>query len=127
METLLKVIDNSGGILVKCVKVYKKSIGLIGDKILVSVKKSRQKKITSTVENLKSPVENHFMYKALIIHTKKGILRKDGRCIKFAFNSVILLTRLQEKTIGTRIYGPLLKEFRNKKFMKITLISSKII
>lgn len=67
------------------------------------------------------------MYKALIVQTKQGFIRRDGREIKFNKNCVILLTRLQEKPIGTRIYGNILKEFRNKKYVKLIMLSSKLI
>ena len=125
METFLKVADNSGGILAKCIKVYKKSIGVIGDKILVSLRKMKYKRLNNN--SLKSTVENHEMYKALIIQTKKGFVRKDSRIIRFKNNKIVLFTRQQEKLIGTRILGLVVREFRNKKFMKLLTISSRSI
>lgn len=127
MGTILKVMDNSGGVLCKCIKVYKKKIGIIGDKILVTVRKIKSKKNALNVTSSRITVENHVMYKALILQTKQGFIRRDGRKIRFNKNSVILLTRLQEKFIGTRIYGNVVKEFRNKKYVKLIMLSSKLI
>ena len=125
MESYLRIMDNSGGIIAKCVKVYKKKVGVIGDKILVSLQKMKAKKIN--VGSTKTSVENHQMYKALIMQTKKGFVRKDSRIIKFKKNKVILISRNQEKLIGTRILGLVAKEFRNKKYMKLLTISSRSI
>jgi large subunit ribosomal protein L14 len=125
MESYLRIMDNSGGIIAKCVKVYKKKIGIIGDKILVSLQKMKAKKINAG--STKTSVENHQMYKALIIQTKKGFVRKDNRIMKFKKNKIILLSRNQEKLIGTRILGLVAKEFRNKKYMKLLTISSRSI
>lgn len=121
-ETFLKVIDNSGGRLAKCIHVYGNRAGNIGDKVLVSMQKIKNKK---TVLNLK--IENHSLYKGLIIQTKKGILRNDGSKLVFNKNSIVLLTMTNEKLIGTRILCPLVKELKSKKFMKILTISSKIV
>ena len=121
-ETFLKVIDNSGGRLAKCIQVYGGKSGNIGDKVLVSMQKIKNKK---TLSKLK--IENHSLYKGLIIQTKKGILRQDGSKLVFNKNSILLLTTSTEKVIGTRILCPLVKELKNKKFMKILTISSKIL
>jgi large subunit ribosomal protein L14 len=121
-ETFLKIIDNSGGRIAKCIQVYNNTKGNIGDKVLVSIQKVKKK---NPLIELK--VENHSLYKGLIVQTKKGILRNDGSNLKFNKNSIILLNRTSEKLMGTRILCPLIKEFKNKKFMKILTISSKII
>lgn len=126
METVLRVIDNSGGKVAKCIKVYKKRVGLIGDRLLIVVRKSKIKR-RDLLLNLKPAVENHVMYKALVIRTKVGLIRKDGQQFKFEKNGVILLTRAQEKLIGTRIFGPILREFRNLKQMKVLALGSRII
>jgi len=125
METFLKVMDNSGGIIAKCIQVYGKKIGIIGDKVLVSLRKMKYKKVNNSSN--KTTVENHQMYKALIVQTKKGFIRKDERKIKFFSNRVILFSRNQEKLIGTRVLGLVVKEFRNKKFMKLLTVSSRSI
>ena len=84
-ETFLKVIDNSGGRVAKCIQVYGNRAGNIGDKVLVSMQKIKNKK---TLSKLK--IENHNLYKGLIIQTKKGILRQDGSKLVFNKNSIIL-------------------------------------
>ena len=121
-ETFLKVIDNSGGRVAKCIQVYGNRNGSIGDKVLVSMQKIKNKKKLSKLK-----IENHSLYKGLIVQTKKGILRQDGSKLSFQKNSIILLTVSTEKIIGTRILCPLIRELKNKKFMKILTISSKIL
>jgi len=121
-ETFLKVIDNSGGRIAKCIQVYGNRSGNIGDKVLISMQKIKNKKKLSKLK-----IENHSLYKGLIVQTKKGILRNDGSKLTFNKNSIVLLTMSNEKMIGTRILCPLVKELKNKKFMKILTISSKII
>jgi large subunit ribosomal protein L14 len=123
-STLLKILDNSGGRLARCIQVYGNKKGNIGDKILVSIQKIKQK---TTLSKSKIKVENHTLYKALILHTKKGIVRKDNTHIFFNKNSIALLTRTNEKLISTRILGTLVKELRNKKYMKILTVGSRII
>ncbi len=121
-ETFLKVVDNSGGRLAKCIHVYGNRGGNIGDKILISMQKIKNRNPL-----LKLKIENHNLYKGLIVQTKKGILRNDGSKLIFNKNSIVLLTMSNEKLIGTRILCPLVKELKNKKFIKILTISSKII
>lgn len=120
-ETILKVVDNSGGVLVKCIDNYSTK-GNIGDIILISVKKIKNKK---KILNVKLKVEKHNKYKALILQTKKGLIRSDGSHIFFNLNSVLLLNLLNKKSIGTRLQVALLKEFYNKKFIQNSLMSSK--
>lgn len=123
-NTLLKILDNSGGRVARCVHVYDQKKGKIGDIILVSIQKIKQKKIIS---KSKIKVENHMLYKALIIETKSRIFRKDGMSINYNTNGIVLLTRSNLKLICTRILGTLLKELRNKKYMKLLTIGSRII
>jgi len=111
-NTIIKILDNSGGKVAKCIHVYGGTQGNIGDKILVSMKKIKQKVITT---KSKIRVENHLIYKGIIIHNKTGFFRKDQSHILFNKNSIILLTRNNEKLICTRIFGTLVKELRNKK------------
>jgi len=123
-EIFLKVNDNSGGRVVKCIHVYSNKRGNIGDKILVSMQKFKNKKKMS---KLKIKVENHLLYKGLIVQTKVGILRNDGTKLVFNKNSIVLLNLTNEKLISTRILCPLVKELRNKKFIKILIVGSKIV
>lgn len=119
LNTILKVSDNSGAKYARCIKVlggFKRSHANIGNVIVVSVTKLRNKsKITSKVKKGE-------VYKALIIRTKKRIFNK-GFIIYFNFNDVCLLNK-QGKPIATRIFGPLPKELKKKKWTKITSLSS---
>lgn len=121
-ETFLQVIDNSGGRFAKCIHVYLKKKGNIGDKVLITMRKIKKK---NPLLDLK--VKNGRLYKGFIVQTKKGILRNDGSKLFFNKNSIILLSRSSDKLIGTRILSPLVKELKNKKFMKFLTISSKIV
>ena len=119
LNTILKVSDNSGAKYARCIKVlggFKRSHANIGNVIVVSVTKLRNKsKITSKVKKGE-------VYKALIIRTKKRIFNK-GFIIYFNFNDVCLLNK-QGKPIATRIFGPLPIELKKKKWTKITSLSS---
>ena len=119
LNTILKVSDNSGAKYARCIKVlggFKRSHANIGNVIVVSVTKLRNKsKITSKVKKGE-------VYKALIIRTKKRIFNK-GFIIYFNFNDVCLLNK-QGKPIATRIFGPLPKELKKKNWTKITSLSS---
>lgn len=121
-QTVLKVADNSGAKLVKCIKVpkgFKKKIAYLGDIILISVKILRNK------SKLTSKVNKGEIFKAIIVRTKYKKVRKDGSLIFFNDNSVSLLNK-QYKPIGTRIIGPISKELKYK-FSKIANISSGLV
>jgi len=118
-KTKLKVSDNSGAKIVESIKIFSKSKynnAKIGDIIVVSIKKAISKKKIK---------KGQVMY-ALIIRTKKNILRKDGTNIKFNDNAVILVNNALTP-IGTRIFGPILYELRKKKLMKIVSLASCIV
>ena len=122
-QTILKVSDNSGAKTVKCIKVlggFKKKYATLGDVIVVSVQKLRNKlKKTSKVKKKE-------IYKALIIRTKTYYRRKDGFDIIFNENSVVLIGN-QGNPVGTRIMGPLSKKLKHKGFQKFISISSGLI
>ena len=118
-ESLLKVSDNSGAKVVKCIKVlggFKKRYAFTGDIIVVSIQKLRNKsKKTSKV--LKGSV-----FRALVVRTKKYIIKKEGSSLNFNENSVVLINK-QGNPVGTRLVGPLPKSLKKKKFMKFTSLS----
>lgn len=118
-NTVLKVMDNSGAKYAKCIKVlggFKRSYAELGNVIVVSVVKLRNKsKVTSKVKKGE-------VYKALIIRTKKDLFLK-GSQISFCGNDICLLNK-QCKPIATRIFGPLPKVLKKKKWIKITSLSS---
>ena len=111
MTTVLDVADNSGAKKVMCVKVLggsKRKYASIGDVIVVSIKEA--------IPNAK--VKKGDVAKAVIVRTKKEIARVDGTYIRFDTNSAVLINKDNEP-IGTRIFGPVARELRAKKFTKI--------
>ena len=119
MQTNIGVADNSGARKVQCIKVLggsKKRSGTIGDIIIVSVKDAIPK----------GKVKKGEIYKALIVRTKKDFFRFDGSTIRFDKNAVVLLDK-QEEPIGTRIFGPVTRELRSKKFMKIISLAPEVL
>ena len=123
METIVKVADNSGAKIAKCIKVlggFKKKQAYVGDIIIVSVQKLRNRfKETSKVKKKE-------IYKGLVIRTKKSFFVKNGENIKFNDNAIILINK-QNTTIGTRIFGPVPKILNKKRFQKLISISSKLV
>lgn len=122
-QTLLKVADNSGAKIVKCIKVlggFKKKVACLGDIIIVSIRQLRNKSKTT------SKVKKGEVYKALIIRTKKKKRKKDGSVIFFKENAVSILNK-QNNPIATRIIGPIPKELKKVKFYKFIQLSSGVI
>lgn len=118
-ETVLEVADNSGAKRVKCFRVlggFKKLTGGIGDIIIVSVQDALPKTKVSKGE----------VHRALVIRTKKELRRKDGSTIKFDTNAAILLTK-QNEPLGTRVFGPVPRELRNKGFMKVLSLAPEVL
>ena len=118
-ETNLTVADNSGARLVQCIKVLggtKKKSATIGDLIVVSVKEA--------IPNGK--VKKGEVVRAVIVRTSNGIFRFDGSRIKFDKNAVVLLTK-EGEPIGTRIFGPVTRELRNRGQMKIISLAPEVL
>ena len=119
-QTLLKVADNSGAKTVKCIKVlggYKRKSAFIGDRVIVSVRELRNKfKVTSKVKKGE-------VLSAIILRTKKNGKRKDGSRFFFDENVVTLINK-QEKSLATRILGPLPIELRKNKLMKVASLAA---
>jgi len=118
-QTKLKVADNSGSKLLLCIKVLggsKRRYASVGDIITVSVKEA--------IPN--SKVKKGSVMRAVIVRTKKEILRIDGSYIKFDDNSAVLINQ-QNEPIGTRIFGPVARELRAKKFMKIISLAPEVL
>ena len=117
--TVLDVADNSGAKKVACIKVLggtKRRYASIGDVIVVSVKEA--------VVN--SKVKKGEIARAVIVRTKKEIKRPDGSYIKFDSNSAVLVTK-EGEPIGTRIFGPVARELRARKFMKIISLAPEVL
>jgi large subunit ribosomal protein L14 len=118
-ETKLKVADNSGAKLLTCIKVLggsKRRYASIGDIIVVAVKEAMPN----------SKVSKGSVMKAVIVRTAKEIRRPDGSHIKFDDNSAVLINA-QNEPIGTRIFGPVARELRAKKFMKIISLAPEVL
>ena len=119
MQSVLDVADNSGAKKVMCIKVLGGShhmIAGIGDVIVVSVKEA--------LPNGK--VKKGDVHRALIVRTKKGVRRPDGSTITFNNNAVVLLNK-QEEPLGTRVFGPVTRELRAKKFLKIVSLAEEVL
>lgn len=122
-QTLLKVVDNSGAKTVKCIKVlggFKKNTISLGDSIITSVQKLRNKsKITSKIKKKE-------IVKAIVIGIKTICQIKNGFKLLLNENSVVLVNK-QDNPIGTRILKPIPKILRKKKFQKLASISTGLI
>lgn len=119
MQTKLDVADNSGAKVVKCIKVLggsKRMIAHLGDIIVVAV----QQAIPG------GKVKKGEVKKAVIVRTAYPIRREDGSYIKFDHNSVVILGNNNEP-VGTRIFGPVARELRNKNFTKICSLAPEVL
>jgi large subunit ribosomal protein L14 len=118
-HTNLRVIDNSGARSVQCIKVLggsKRKVASVGDIIVVAVKESIPK----------GKVKKGEVRRAVIVRTKKEISRKDGSYLRFDENAVVLVNP-QNVPISTRIFGPVSRELRSKRFMKIISLAPSVI
>jgi large subunit ribosomal protein L14 len=119
MQSNLFVADNSGARKIQCIKVLggsKRRFASIGDIIVVSVKDAIPR----------GKVKKGEVLKAVIVRTKKNFSRADGTSIKFDKNAAVLLDK-QEEPIATRIFGPVTRELRTKKFMKIISLAPEVL
>lgn len=119
MQTILNAADNSGARELMCVKVLggsKRRYANIGDIIKVSVKQAIPRGKVKTGE----------MYNAVVVRTKKGVRRQDGSLIRFDNNAVVLLNA-QLQPVGTRIFGPVTRELRTEKFMRIISLAPEVL
>lgn len=119
-QTMLNVADNSGARHVMCIKVLggsRRRYANIGDLIKVTIKEA--------IPNGK--VKKGDVLKAIVVRTKKGVRRSDGSVIRFDSNSCVLLNNTNNQPIGTRIFGPVTREIRNEKFMKIISLAPEVL
>ena len=119
VQTELNVADNTGARRVECIKVLggsKRRYASIGDIIVVSVKEA--------IPNGK--VKKGTVHKAVIVRTKKELKRVDGSTIKFDTNAAVLINN-QGEPVGTRIFGPVCRELRSKKQMKIISLAPEVL
>ena len=119
MQTNLEVADNSGARRVQCIKVIggsKRKVASVGDVIVVSVKEAIPR----------GRVKKGDVHRAVIVRTAKEIRRTDGSSIRFDRNAAVLINKQQEP-IGTRIFGPVVRELRGRKFMKIISLAPEVL
>jgi len=119
MQTVLDVADNTGARAVMCIKVMggsKRRYASIGDLIKVSVKEAAPR----------GRVKKGEIYDAVVVRTAKGVRRSDGSVIRFDRNAAVLLTPKMEP-IGTRIFGPVTRELRTERFMKIVSLAPEVL
>ena len=119
MQTVLNVADNSGARRVQCIKVLGGShrrYARVGDVIKVSVKDAIPR----------GKVKKGEVYNAVVVRTRKGIRRNDGSSIRFDQNAAVILNAKLEP-VGTRIFGPVTRELRNEKFMKIVSLAPEVL
>ncbi|GGA31554.1 50S ribosomal protein L14 [Neptunicoccus cionae] len=119
MQTNLEVADNSGARRVQCIKVLggsKRKYASVGDIIVVSVKEAIPR----------GRVKKGEVRKAVVVRTAKEVRREDGTAIRFDGNAAVLLNNAGEP-VGTRIFGPVVRELRSKNFMKIISLAPEVL
>tara|TARA_B100000575_G_scaffold92823_1_gene73938 strand:+ start:248 stop:616 length:369 start_codon:yes stop_codon:yes gene_type:complete len=119
MQTKLDVADNSGARLLQCIKVLggsKRKTASVGDVIVVTIKEAIPR----------GRVKKGDVHRAVIVRTSKEVKRNDGTCIRFDKNAAVLVNKSNEP-IGTRIFGPVTRELRGKKFMKIVSLAPEVL
>jgi len=118
-QTRMDVADNSGAKELFCIKVLggtRRKYASVGDVVVVSVKEA--------IPN--SKVKKGEVHKAVVVRTRRPVRRADGSCIRFDDNSAVLINN-QMEPIGTRIFGPVARELRAKKFMKIVSLAPEVL
>jgi large subunit ribosomal protein L14 len=127
MQTFLNVADNSGVKKVQCVKILggtKRKYATVGDIIVVAVKDSHPSYGLKDANGKK--VHNKAVLKAVIVRTTKPVRRKDGSYIRFDDNAVAIVDAKGEPR-GSRIFGPVARELREKNFMKIVSLAPEVL
>ncbi|MEQ1541296.1 MAG: 50S ribosomal protein L14 [Novosphingobium sp.] len=119
MQSNLDVADNSGAKRVQCIKVLggsKRRVAGVGDVIVVSVKEAQPR----------TKVKKGDVHRAVIVRTRKEVRRADGSVIRFDSNAAVLINKNAEP-IGTRIFGPVVRELRSKGYMKIISLAPEVL
>ncbi len=119
VESVLDIADNSGAKSVKCIKVLggsRRRYASVGDIIVVSIREALPN----------SKVRKGDTARAVIVRTKKELRRPDGSYIRFDTNSAVIINNAKEP-VGTRIFGPVARELRAKKFMKIVSLAPEVL
>jgi large subunit ribosomal protein L14 len=119
MQTVLNVADNSGAKKIMCIMPYGGSVGRtagVGDIIVASVKEAAPE----------GKVKKGEVIKAVIVRTRKAVRRKDGTYIRFDQNAAVIIDE-QGEPLGTRVFGPICRELREKRFMKIVSLAPEVL
>jgi len=119
VQSVLEVADNSGGKKIMCIRVLggsKRIYGGVGDIIKASVKEAAPN----------SKIKKGTVVRAVVVRTRREILRPDGSAIKFDVNSAVIVNDANEP-VGTRIFGPVARELRARKFMKIISLAPEVV
>lgn len=119
MQTVMDVADNSGARKIQCIKVLggsKRKSASVGDVVVVSVKEAIPR----------GKVKKGDVHRAVIVRTAKEIHRNDGSSIRFDRNAAVLINKSNEP-IGTRIFGPVVRELRARRFMKIISLAPEVL
>lgn len=119
-RTILNIADNSGARYAMCIKVLGGSgrrYARIGDIIKVAIKEAVPR----------AKVKKGDVLKAVVVRTKKGVRRLDGSIIRFDNNACVLLNDTNEQPVGTRIFGPVTRELRSEKFMRIISLAPEVL
>ena len=119
MQTMLNVADNSGARKVQCIKVLggsKRKYGNIGDVVVASVRKAAPN----------GTVKKGEVVKAVIVRSAKGVRREDGTYVRFDENAAVLI-KDDKNPSGTRIFGPVARELREKDFLKILSLAPEVV
>ncbi len=119
MQSNLDVADNSGAKRVQCIKVLggsKRRTAGVGEVIFVSIKEAQPR----------TKVKKGDVHRAVIVRTRKDVRRPDGTVIRFDTNAAVLVNK-NEEPIGTRIFGPVVRELRSRGFMKIISLAPEVL
>ena len=119
-QTMLDVADNSGARRVQCIKVLGGShrrYARVGDIIKVTVKEAIPR----------GKVKKGQVMKAVVVRTRSGVRRNDGSLIRFDGNAAVLLNNTNEQPVGTRIFGPVTRELRSERFMRIISLAPEVL
>lgn len=119
VESVLDIADNSGAKTVKCIKVLggsRRRYASVGDVIVVSIREAMPN----------SKVRKGDTARAVVVRTKRELRREDGSYIKFDANSAVIINA-QKEPVGTRIFGPVARELRAKRFMKIVSLAPEVL
>ncbi len=119
MQTMLKVADNSGAKMVRCINVLGPSNrrqGVIGDIVVASVRKRLPT----------SDIEKGEIVRGVIVRSRRPYRRKDGTFVRFDDNAIVLINA-QGEPIGTRVFGPVARELRDKKMMRIISLAPEVL